>query len=171
MTDCCKACGRDVSFTPRTDALLGWVNLSSWPDWLDGICASCILSLRNYAEPEGEDLEPVTPAHLNEFLGEMLRDLAGRVGTGKPLFHCEAFDDSHWNNLPPLQCGKFATTVINGRNVCCLHRDRALKRGQDLAFVGADAKAARPFLIWAKSGAQLIERASGIAAAFDAEGA
>lgn len=138
---------------------LEFLSLPTWPDWLDEICLGCL-----YEMSRGDDEGPLTVSDLNAFLASAFEVLAARAARGFSLDRCEVANDGHFVGDPIMNCRRFSCDQHAGRLICGIHRG-LVRRGVELKFVEEDRRWARPFVIWAKDGNELIARAQALASA------
>lgn len=165
MIPFCRACGTEHNVGFCSEWALADLGLKSLPDWLFGLCNECLQDLSRHvpADDAGNPLSEVSADHLVLFLAQVTHLYAGRVGAKLSVDRCEVLAPSIFSGVHDHQCRRFATCVVGGRRMCGLCRS-GHTRGRPLAFVGERQFSARPFLIWARSGEELIEIAVSIAA-------
>jgi hypothetical protein len=156
MSGHCRACADRLG--ERNPFALEMLNLSAWPDWLEGICLGCLYEMQ-LEESEG----PLTIRHLNAYLAETFSILAYRAAKNLSLEHCEVINNYHFNGDPIMNCRRFEAYKIAGRRVCGVHYGLN-KRGIALQFVEEDRRYSRPYVIWARGGNELVAKATRLAA-------
>lgn len=163
----CRACG-DVVIAP-TPFALKLLGISQLPDWLSKLCLSCLYGLGNYVDFDDatETYHPVTPEQLNVFLAERLYALSRRAAQKRPLERCEAIAAGRYMGDPEdMRCERFAE-IEHGGHSMCRYCARAMMKERLLAFVGTGQVRPRPFLLWARDGADLIAQATAAASSFN----
>lgn len=136
---------------------MGALGVAALPDFLAGLCPSCLMACTRdipYDEtpPDYRALRSVTVDDLAKVLAFYLSLSARRVGSGRPVFRCEALTRG------TDQCERFADKQRDGRWVCRFC-DRSIGLGREVAFAGTEDVAPEPILIWARNRAEAIERA------------
>jgi hypothetical protein len=149
----CKACGEVLARTPRTDFLLREIcTLTEWPEWLEGICVTCIHDIRK------EEDVPLVEKDLVWFLTGKLSELAARHKAGLSIIRCEVFESSMYMGEHAARCRRYTSKDVDGRGVCGPH-SLTLRRGKHLTFV-ADPQPdpVRAFVVWAGTRSELTEQ-------------
>jgi hypothetical protein len=155
----CRACGREIGRIPSF--ALELLGLTALPDWLDTLCANCLYDLSNEVEQDDQGViaNPITMDGLNTFLVDTMQMFVRRLSSNRPIEWCEVITGGMFIGDPAdMPCKRFAAYQLDGHWVCGPH-GLAMKRGKELAFVGCRQHARRPFLIWARSGDELVQRA------------
>lgn len=107
--------------------------------------------------------ETATEDHLNQFLAERMASLAARATKRKPLGRCEVLTGGWFVDDPDdMPCRRFAEVERDGHHVCHIHKNQ-MRNGKKLAFSPEDAHAPIPYVIWARSPAELIAQATMLA--------
>lgn len=109
----------------------GWKDKANYP-WSDRLCLWCWSDFTHWC---GRNVAP-TEDDLNSFIATTMAALAKRAAMGKPILKCEALCvyGAGAGDLPSHRCQHFATTQVDGHNVCGPHAWRITHGGRTVVF-------------------------------------
>ena len=161
----CRVCGGvlDPDIKRYYAEQLDYFGTTTLPEWANILCSECLIGVDGHREDRESRDDPINETYFVYFLLSYFQLLVRRKADKLPLERCEALKGFGFLHGPDeVQCPEFAKDDHEGHKVCWRHKAYALK-GETLRYIDTTEPLPKPWVIWAGSPEQLIERAKQLA--------